>query len=106
MLDLNDKTILVSLRKIDKDGEQTFDTFFGTVVSFNENTVRVLRTSSDEISLPYDEEIFELAEPGFYELKDGSTFENPSFTARWTVFASKEASIKFRKKNEAAVGQG
>ncbi|MDR7306328.1 hypothetical protein [Rhodoferax saidenbachensis] len=106
MLDLNDKTILVSLRKIDNEGEETFDTFFGTVVSFNENTVRVLRPSGDEMSLPYDEEVFELAETGFYELKDGSTFENPSFTARWTVFASKEASINFRKKNEAAVGQG
>lgn len=98
MLDLNDKTILVSLRKINNEGEETFDTFFGTVVSFNENTVRVLRTSGDEMVLPYDEEIFELAEPGFYELMDGSTFENPLFTARWTVFASKEASIKFRKK--------
>lgn len=106
MQDLNDKTILVSLRKIDIEGEETFDTFFGSVVSFNENTVRVLRASGDEISLPYDEEIFEQAEPGFYELKDGSTFENPSFTARWTVFASKEASIKFRKMNEAAVDRG
>lgn len=106
MLDLNDKTILVSLRKIDNEGEETFDTFFGTVISFNVNTVRVLRPSGDEMSVPYDEEILELAEPGFYELMDGSTFENPSFTARWTVFASKEASIKFRKNDEAAVGQG
>jgi RNase P/RNase MRP subunit p29 len=106
MPDLNGKTVLVSLRRIDNQGEETFDTFFGSVVSFNKNTVRVLRPGGDEMSLPYDEEIFELAEPGFYELKDGSTFENPSFTARWTVFASKEASIQFRKKNEAAVDQG
>ena len=64
--------------------------------------MRVLRSSGAEMSLPYDEEIFEPAEPGFYELKDGSTFENPSFTARWTVFASKEASAKFRNRNEGS----
>ena len=105
MLDLSDKTILVSIRRIDNDGQETFDTFFGSVVSFNENTVRVLRPNGAEMSLPYDEEVYETAEPGFYELKDGSTFENPSFTAQWTVFASKEASVKFRKLNEAAGAQ-
>lgn len=105
MLDLNDKTVLVSLRRIDNEGEETFDTFFGTVVSFNENTVRILRQNGAEMSIPFDEDVFEVAEPGFYELKDGSTFENPAFTARWTVFASQEASITFKNKNEAAVDQ-
>ena len=99
MLDLNGKTILASIRKIDNEGQESFDTFFGTVLRFNENTVRVVRPNGVEMSLPYDEEVYESAEPGFYELQDGSTFENPSFTARWTVFASEEASIKFRKMN-------
>jgi hypothetical protein len=106
MLDLNGKTVLVSIRKIDNEGQETFDTFFGSVVSFNENTVRMLRPSGVEMSLPYDEDVYETAEPGFYELKDGSTFDNPSFTAQWTVFASEEASIKFRKLNEASIAQG
>jgi len=103
MLDLNGKTVLVSIRKIDNEGQQSFDTFFGTVVSFNENTVLVRRPNGTEMSIPYDEEIYETAEPGFYELNDGSTFENPSFTARWTVFASKEASIRFHKLNESEI---
>ena len=99
MLDLNDKTILVSIRKIDNEGQETYDTFFGTVVKFNENTIRVVRLNGVEVSLPYDEEVYEAAEPGFYELQDGSTFDNPSFIARWTRFESEEASIKFRHMN-------
>ncbi len=100
MLELDGKTILASLRKIDDEGCESFDTFFGTVVTFDENTVRVRRENGTEVSLPYDEEVYEPAEPGLYELKDGSTFENPSFIARWTVFASEAASENYRTLNQ------
>lgn len=106
MLDLIDKTILVSIRRIDSEGQESFDTFFGDVTTFNENTVRVRRQSNGQLeSLPYDEEVYEVADPGFYELKDGSTFENPSFIAQWTVFASEAASVKYRGMNESGDGQ-
>jgi len=57
-------------------------------------------------SLPYDEEVYEVAAPGFYELNDGSTFDKPSFIAKWTVFASEAASIKYKHMNEGSDGQG
>ena len=99
MLDLTKKTILVSIRRIDEAGQESFDTFFGDVISFNENTVRLQRHGGEQISVPYDEEIYEPAEPGFYELKNGTSFENPDFIAQWCVFASETAAEKFRELN-------
>jgi len=106
MLELDGKTILASLRKIDNQGCESFDTFFGTVITYNENIVRVRRSNGEEVSLPYDEEVYEPAEPGVYELKDGSTFEDPSFVAQWTVFASQAASEKYRALNETNSDHG
>ena len=100
MLDLNGKTLLISIRRISEAGEESFDTFFGEVISFNENTVLVQRHGGSEMSLPYDEEVYEPAELGFYELKNGSTFENPDFIAKWTVFASETAAQTFRHMNQ------
>jgi len=99
MLDLENKTILVSIRRIDEAGAERFDTFFGDVLSFDVNTVRVRRHGGDEMALPYDEEVYEIAEQGFYELKNGSTFEDPHFIAKWTVFSSQAASEKFAHLN-------
>jgi hypothetical protein len=101
MLDLSEKTLLVSIRRIDNEGQETVDTFFGIVASFNENTVQIIRRNGDEMKLPYDEEAYEEAERGFYELKDGSTCEDPAFIVQWTVYASEAASNRFRNINKA-----
>lgn len=37
-----------------------------------------IRGYGEEVKLPDDEEAYEPAEPGFYELKNGSTCENPA----------------------------
>ena len=96
MIQLDNKVILVSKRKIDNDGQETFDTFFGTVKRFNENTVVVIKKPSGaEESLPYDEQFYQVAEEGFYELADESTCENPDFIAEFTVYQSKEAREKY-----------
>ncbi len=95
MLDLDNKVILVSKRKIDNEGHETFDTFFGKVKGFNENTVVVTRLSGEDESLPYGEHFYEVAEEGFYELGDGSTYENPDFIAEFVVYQSKEAREKY-----------
>jgi hypothetical protein len=99
MLDLEKKTLLVSIRRISEVGEESFDTFFADVMAFDGNTVRVKRHGAGEMSLPYDEEVYVPAEPGFYELKNGTTFENPDFVAEWTVFASEAASVRYRHLN-------
>lgn len=100
MLNLHKKTILVSIRHIDESGNENFDTFFGDVISFNANTVLVQRHGGDEIPLPYDDNVYEPAEPGFYELKNGTTFDNPDFIAKWTVFSSEAAAEKYRSMNQ------
>jgi hypothetical protein len=96
MLNLENKTILVSIRKIDENGSESFDTFFGTVLGYNENTVTVSRQNGTETKIPYDEEVYEVAESGFYELEDGTTYENPDFIAQWTVYKNEETAKKYR----------
>lgn len=100
MMDLDNKVILVSKRQIDDEGLESFDTFFGKVQSFNENTVVIARSSGQEVSLPYGEEFYDIAEEGFYELNDGSTCENPDFIAEFVVFQSERAREKYHAENE------
>jgi hypothetical protein len=99
MLDLANKTILVSIRKVDEDGSESFDTFFGKVLRYNQNTVTVARRDGSEKQIPYDEDVYKVAEPGFYELQDGSTHENPDFIAQWVVYKNQETAEKYRPKD-------
>jgi hypothetical protein len=99
MLDLANKTILVSIRKIDEDGSEFADTFFGKVLRYDHNTVIVARRDGSEAKLPYDEGAYEVAEPGFYELQDGSTHDNPDFIAQWVVYKNQETAEKYRPKD-------
>ncbi len=99
MLNLHDKVILVSKRKIDNEGIESFDTYFGKVKIFNENTVVVSKQNGDEESIPYDDDFYSPAEEGYYELNDGSTFENPDYIAEFVVFQSAEARQKYKQNN-------
>ena len=99
MIDLAGKTILVSKRHISDVGVESFDSFFGSVFSFNENRVIVHRENKEKVSLPYDEKMYIIAEPGFYVLEDGSMHENPDFISEWVEFESEEASIKYESMN-------
>ena len=95
MHNLQEKIILVSKRMIDKDGNESFDTYFGKVMTFNENTVIVGRPDGTEESLPYEDDLYEVAEEGFYELEDGSTYENPDYIAEFRVYASRKVWEKY-----------
>ncbi len=99
MHNLQDKIILVSKRMIDNQGNESFDTYFGKVTTFSENTVIVLRPNNKEESLPYADDLYELAEEGFYELEDGSTYENPDYIAEFKVYSSKESWEKHSNEN-------
>jgi len=99
MLDLYEKVILVSKRKISNLGEESFDTYFGKVSTFNSNTVVVVKNDGEKEDLPYDEDFYEEAEEGFYELKDGSTHEDPDFIAEFVVWESDEAYQKYKELN-------
>lgn len=99
MLNLQEKVILVSKRKIDNDGNESFDTYFGKVLEFNDNTVVVSKINGGEEYLPYSEDFYTPAEERYYELSDGSTFENPDYIAEFMVFQSDEALQKYRQLN-------
>ena len=59
------------------------------------NEVVVARSWGEEDSLPYGQEFYDIAEKGFYELTDGSTWENPNFIAEFLVFQSERAREKY-----------
>lgn len=92
MLDLQDKTLLVSIRHAGKEpADDFYESFIADVLQASEGTVMVRRRSDRvEVALPFLEDAFSQAEPGFYELKDGSTCEDPSYEVRLTRYASDE----------------
>ena len=96
MQDFKNKVILVSKRIIDKDGNESFDTYFGKVVSYSDKHLIVIKQNNEEVSIPpFDSELYDIAEEGFYELKDGSTYEDPDFIAEFLVYDSEEAYEKY-----------
>lgn len=99
MIDLQDNVILVSKSKISNSDEKLFDTYFGKVSAFNTNTVVVIRPSGAEESLPYGEDLYELAEEGIYELNDGSIYEDPDWVAEFVVWEGDEAYQKYKEFN-------
>lgn len=96
MLDLKDKVILVSKRKISNSGEESFDTYFGKVETFNDNTVILVKADETKESIPYEEGLYDEADEGFYELIDGSTFEDPDFIVEFLVWESEEAQANYK----------
>lgn len=100
MLDLKNKVILVSKKIITESGDAFFDTYFGTVLSYDTNTVVVTKTNGQKEHLPYGEDMYKEAEVGFYELKDGSTYENPSYIAEFVVYETKTAYEKYAHRNQ------
>ncbi len=99
MEELENKVILVSKRKIMESGEELFDTYFGKVVSYNENTIVVTRPSGEEESIPYGEEFYEEAKEGLYELKDGSTCEDPNYIGKFVVYENDAAYENYANRN-------
>ena len=88
---LTGKVVLVSIRRINAEGEEAAEAFFGTVQSQSENTVQLRLDDGELRSLPYDEDAYEPAERGVYKLEDGSVCEDPDFTVSWVVYTDEEA---------------
>jgi hypothetical protein len=91
MLDLKDKVILVSKRMIAEDGSEAQDVYFGRVVAFNENAVKVEKQNGGNETLPYIEDAYEPAQEGFYELEDGSVYDNPDYIAEFVRYEDEAA---------------
>ena len=99
MIDLYNKVLLVSLKHIDENENINFDTFFGVVNTFNDNTVVVDRVGGGQVNLPYADNHFELATDKWYELKNGDWSDEVDFIVQLDVFANDLAYEKYGAKS-------
>ena len=96
--DLIDATAIVSLRIVNGKGDERFETYIGRIASFQPSGQYESLDDGSPTDVmhfechdgvvreyPYDPSVFEPADPGFYELKDGSTIENPDYILEWHV---------------------
>ncbi|TDO96189.1 hypothetical protein [Marinomonas balearica] len=100
MIDLHNKVLLVSLKHIDENENVRYDTFFGVVNIFNDNTVVVVdKVGGGQIDLPYADSHFEPATDEWYELKNGDWSDEIDFIVQMDVFANDIAYDKYGAKN-------
>ena len=96
--DLIDATAIVSLRIVSEKGDERFETYTGRIVGFqpgnqykslddgSSTDVMLFECHDGEIrEYPFESSVFKPAYPGFYELNDGATIENPDYILEWRV---------------------
>jgi hypothetical protein len=96
--DLIDATVLVSLKFVDEKGGERFEAYIGRIVGFQSSDqyeslddgssvdIMLVECHDGEVrEYPFNLEVFEPADPGFYELTDGATIENPDYLLQWDV---------------------
>jgi hypothetical protein len=86
------KRTLIGLTYIAPDGSERLDSLFGTITALNDDSdvfdgkVIIVECHDGVVRhYPWTDDILEVAEPGFYELKNGATIEDPEFEMHWTV---------------------
>ena len=95
---LIDATAIVSLRIVSEKGDERFETYTGRIVGFqpgnqykslddgSSTDVMLFECHDGEIrEYPFESSVFKPADPGFYELNDGATIENPDYILEWRV---------------------
>jgi len=90
------KTIFVSKKLIMEDGKVYFDNFFAQVKEVNQDALVVVKDEGELENLPLDEDYYEEAEPGLYELENGTSCEDPDYIAEFLIFESDVAYEKFK----------
>ena len=98
--DLIGGSVLVGLTFVANDGSETYESYVGRIldVRVDGDKFESLDGSDSEIVLvkchdgtvreyPFDPEAIGPADPGFYELPDGATIDNPDFEMSWRVTA-------------------
>ena len=96
--DLIEATAIVSIRIVSEKGEERFETFTGRIAGFRSSddyesvedgtptdTMLFACHDGEVREYPYDPSVFEPTEPGFYEISDGATIENPDYIIEWRV---------------------
>lgn len=95
-MNFDNKVIFISKKLIMEDGKQYFDNYFATVKSVSQEAIVVIKPDGEEENLPSGEEFYDKAEPGLYELTDGSSYEDPDYIAEFLIYENDTAYQKFK----------
>jgi hypothetical protein len=97
--DLVGSTVLIGLTFVSANGDERLQTYIGKINEFKPagEEFENLNDGQDSAALlvdchdgetrefPFSREAIEVADPGFYELPDGATIENPDFEMHWRI---------------------
>lgn len=95
-MDFLNKVIFVSKKLIMEDGKIYFDNYFVTVKSINDDALVVIKLNGEEENLPRDEDFYDQAEAGLYELDDGTSHEDPDYIGEFLIYENDQAYEKFK----------
>lgn len=79
-----------------EDGKIYFDNYFVTVKNITLDALVVVKANGDEENLPVDEDFYDEADEGLYELQDGSSHEDPDYIGEFIIYENDVAYEKFK----------
>jgi len=94
-MDFLNKVIFVSKKLIMEDGKIYFDNYFVTVKSVSEDALVVIKGNDEEENLPTNEDFYDEADEGLYELTDGNSQEDPDYIGEFIIYENDVAYEKF-----------
>ncbi len=95
-MDFLNKVIFVSKKLIMEDGKIYFDNYFVRVQSINDDAMVVIKPNGEQENLPTDEDFYDEADEGLYELQDGSSHEDPDYIGEFLIYENDRAYEKFK----------
>lgn len=95
MMIVENNVIFIAKKLIMEDGKQFFDNYFAIVKAITNEAVVVEKSDGEQENLPTGEEFYTKAEPGVYELENGTLHEDPDYIAEFIIYESDAAYQKF-----------
>lgn len=95
-MNFENAVIFVSKKLIMENGQQYFDNYFVRVKVVSKDLLVVTKPDGEEENLPNNEEFYEKAEPGLYELDNGASYQDPDYIAEFLIYENSEAYKKFK----------
>lgn len=82
-----------------EDGKIYFDNYFVTVKSISDDALVVIKLNGEEENLPKDEDFYDEADEGLYELDDGTSCEDPDYIGEFLIYENDVAYEKFKNEH-------
>lgn len=95
-MDFLNKVIFVSKKLIMEDGQIFFDNYFARVQSISDEAIVVVKADGELENLPTDEDFYDEADEGLYELDDGTSHEDPDYIGEFIIYENDVAYEKFK----------